>query len=43
MFSFRLIARSLELPEDTLVDKHEFDAAGETSGMGILSNSSCRF
>lgn len=27
----RLIARSLELPEDTLVNKHEFDAANETS------------
>ncbi|KAG1819133.1 Clavaminate synthase-like protein [Suillus subaureus] len=27
----RLIARSLELPEDTLVNKHVFDAAGETA------------
>ncbi|KAG2076286.1 Clavaminate synthase-like protein [Suillus decipiens] len=27
----RLIARSLELPEDTLLNKHTFDAVGETS------------
>ncbi|KAG2049675.1 Clavaminate synthase-like protein [Suillus hirtellus] len=28
----RLIARSLELPEDTLLSKHVFDAVGETAG-----------
>ncbi|KAG0703539.1 Clavaminate synthase-like protein [Suillus ampliporus] len=27
----RLIARSLELPEDTLVNNHEYDAVGETA------------
>lgn len=26
----RLVARGLELPEDTLVDTHKFDADGET-------------
>ncbi|KAF9220306.1 Clavaminate synthase-like protein [Gyrodon lividus] len=29
----RLIALSLELPEETLVEKHSFDRHGETSGM----------
>jgi hypothetical protein len=29
----RLIALSLELPEDALVNIHNYDAIGETSGM----------
>lgn len=31
----RLIARSLELPEDTLLNKHAFDAVGETTARFI--------
>ncbi|KAF7986013.1 hypothetical protein HWV62_41348 [Athelia sp. TMB] len=33
----RLLALGLELPEDTLVEKHNFDAKGETSGAEFLS------
>jgi hypothetical protein len=34
--SLRLIARSLQLPEDTLVNNHDFNAVNESSGTYIL-------
>jgi len=34
----RLIARSLQLPEDTLVNNHDFNATNESSGTYVLKH-----
>ena len=32
LYAFRILARGMELPEDTFVNMHNFDALGETRG-----------